>query len=172
MELTMSHDKIKAAARARMAETGEPYAAARRAVLAEQQRRFFAISFDTHGANWITKYLDTVFGGGPGRAGVFVYPDHLHITMAMFRLDVPRSAIRHVKPSTENIHGSSGIHSTRGRLLINGCARGLVEFDVDPPVKRGKGFAALIPRPVVRRVVLSLDSPDEFIEALAPSTEE
>jgi hypothetical protein len=28
----MSHDKIKAAARERMAETGEPYVAARRAV--------------------------------------------------------------------------------------------------------------------------------------------
>jgi hypothetical protein len=168
MELTMSHNKIKAAARARMAETGEPYAAARRAVLAEQQRRFFAISFDTHGLNWITKYADTLFGGGPGRSGVFVHPDHLHVKMgAVFRLDVPRSSIRSVKASTEEIHGTSGVHSTRGRLLINGCARGLVELDLDPPVKRGKGFAALLPRPVVRRVVLSLDNPDEFIEALA-----
>jgi hypothetical protein len=33
----MSHDKIRAAARRRMAETGEPYAAARRAVVAEHQ---------------------------------------------------------------------------------------------------------------------------------------
>lgn len=33
----MSHDKIRAAARKRMAETGEPYAAARRAVLDEHQ---------------------------------------------------------------------------------------------------------------------------------------
>jgi len=33
----MSHDKIKAAARKRMAETGEPYAAARRAVVSEQE---------------------------------------------------------------------------------------------------------------------------------------
>jgi len=31
----MSHDKIKAAARERMARTGEPYAAARRQVIAE-----------------------------------------------------------------------------------------------------------------------------------------
>jgi hypothetical protein len=34
----MSHEKIKAAARERMAETGEPYAAARRAVIRERQR--------------------------------------------------------------------------------------------------------------------------------------
>src|SRR5215469_13649682 len=33
----MSHDKIKAAARARMAETGEPYAAARREVSRQHQ---------------------------------------------------------------------------------------------------------------------------------------
>jgi hypothetical protein len=33
----MSHDKIKAAARVRMAETGEPYAAARREVIRQHQ---------------------------------------------------------------------------------------------------------------------------------------
>src|SRR5690242_12504779 len=33
----MSHDKIKAAARKRMAETGEPYSAARRAVVSEHE---------------------------------------------------------------------------------------------------------------------------------------
>ena len=32
----MSHDKIKAAARKRMAETGEPYATARREVIGKQ----------------------------------------------------------------------------------------------------------------------------------------
>lgn len=34
----MPHDKIKAAARARMAETGEPYAVARRAVIEAHKR--------------------------------------------------------------------------------------------------------------------------------------
>ncbi|MGH3167162.1 MAG: hypothetical protein ACRDN0_14895, partial [Trebonia sp.] len=37
IEGTMSHDKIKAAARERMAQTGEPYAAARRAVVDEHR---------------------------------------------------------------------------------------------------------------------------------------
>jgi phage shock protein A len=37
IENTMPHDKIKAAARERMAETGEPYTAARRAVVTEGQ---------------------------------------------------------------------------------------------------------------------------------------
>jgi hypothetical protein len=71
-EATMSHDKIKKAARERMAATGEPYTIARRAVL--EEGRFFPISFDTAGLDWITKSLDTLFGGGPGRSGVSVYP--------------------------------------------------------------------------------------------------
>jgi hypothetical protein len=37
IEATMSHDKISSAARKRMAQTGEPYAAARRAVVNEHQ---------------------------------------------------------------------------------------------------------------------------------------
>jgi len=37
IEDAMSHDKIRAAARKRMAETGEPYAAARRAAVTEHQ---------------------------------------------------------------------------------------------------------------------------------------
>jgi hypothetical protein len=36
-EGVMSHDLIKAAARRRMTETGEPYSVARRAVIAERQ---------------------------------------------------------------------------------------------------------------------------------------
>lgn len=35
----MPHDKIKTAARERMARTGEPYSAARRAVIAEHKAR-------------------------------------------------------------------------------------------------------------------------------------
>jgi hypothetical protein len=54
IEDAMSHDKISAAARKRMAETGEPYAAARRAVIRQHQAagghappgvKWFAISY-------------------------------------------------------------------------------------------------------------------------------
>lgn len=55
----MSHDKIKSAARTRMAETGESYAAARRKVMREFQAagnndpagdpQRFAISYDGMG---------------------------------------------------------------------------------------------------------------------------
>src|SRR3954452_12909063 len=134
----MPHDKIKAAVRVRMAQTGEPYSVARRAILAERGRRFFPMSFDNHGLNWITRYADALFGGGPGRAGVWVYQDRLHITMGLFGLDVPRASMRNLRPSDEKAHGTSGVHSRlSGRFLVNGSGRGLVEFEVDPPLKKG-----------------------------------
>ena len=78
----MSHDKISAAARRRMADTGEPYAAARRAVIREHQAcagagagagdgdgdgdgaapepRWFAISYRERGQDRMTAWLDTL----------------------------------------------------------------------------------------------------------------
>ena len=74
----MSHDKVSAAARQRMAETGEPYAAARRAVVREHQAdtstgtstgagagappelRWFAISYRERGLDRMTAWLDTL----------------------------------------------------------------------------------------------------------------
>ena len=64
----MSHDKISAAARKRMAETGESYAAARRAVIREHQAagehtpppgaKWFAISYSDTWSARITDSLD------------------------------------------------------------------------------------------------------------------
>jgi hypothetical protein len=163
----MSHDKIKAAARERMARTGEPYAVARREVLNE--RRFFPISFDTAGLDWMTKSLDTLFGGGPGKAGVWVLPDRLHIQMSTFVLDVPRERIRSVKRSEARLHGTSGVHVVRGRALINGCATGLVEFEVAPALHTGRGLSTMFVRQRVDLVVLSLVEPDAFIAAVGAS---
>ena len=69
----MSHDKIKSAARKRMAETGESYAAARRTVVREfrsagsdttaGEPARFAISYDDMGP--VSLWTDTLFGGGP-----------------------------------------------------------------------------------------------------------
>ncbi|HEY5359358.1 MAG TPA: hypothetical protein VIJ82_17035 [Streptosporangiaceae bacterium] len=161
----MSHDKIKAAARERMAKTGEPYAAARRGVLDE--RRFFPISFDTAGLDWITKSLDTLFGGGPGKSGVWVFPGHLHIRMSTFRLDVPRSSVRSLTRSEARLHGTTGVHIVRGRAIINGCAGGLVEFVVDPPLRTGRDLSTVFFRQRVNSIVLSMVDPDGFIAAVS-----
>jgi hypothetical protein len=167
IEATMSHDKIKKAARERMATTGEPYTVARRAVLDEG--RFFPISFDTAGLDWMTKYLDTLFGGGPGKSGVTVYPDHLHIRMSTFGLDVPRSSIHSLRPSSAALHRTTGVHIVKGRAIINGCDNGLVEFNVDPALRTGRGLSTAFFRQRVNRIVLSLDDPDGFIAAVGPT---
>jgi len=163
----MSHDKVKTAARERMAATGEPYAAARRAVLNE--RRFFPISFDTAALDWITKSLDTLFGGGPGKSGVWVFPDHLHIQMSTFGLDVPRRSVRSLTRSEAKLHGTTGVHIVRGRAIINGCAQGLVEFEVDPPLRTGRGLSTMFFRQRVDKIVLSMVDPDGLIAAVEGS---
>jgi hypothetical protein len=71
----MTHDKIRAAARKRMAETGEPYAAARREVIKNYQEtgagapssttKWFAISYNDMGP--VSLWTDRLLGGGPGR---------------------------------------------------------------------------------------------------------
>jgi hypothetical protein len=163
----VSHDKIKMAARQRMAETGEPYTVARRGV--REGRQFFPISYDTTGLDWITKALDTLLGGGPGKSGVTVYADHLHIQMSTFGLDVPRSSVVSPGRTDAKLHGTTGVHFTNGRALINGCATGLVEFGVDPPLTVGRGLSTGFFRPQVNRVLLSLVDPEAFIKALRPS---
>jgi hypothetical protein len=157
----MTHDKIKAAARARKAETGGPYAAARRAVL--DGRRFFPISFDTAGLDWITKSLDTLFGGGPGKSGVHVFPGRLHIQMSTFSLDVPRSSIQSPIRSEAKLRGTTGVHIIRGRAIINGCDQGLVEFGVAPALRTGRSLSTMFYRERVNKIVLSMVDPDGFI---------
>jgi hypothetical protein len=69
----MSHDKIKAAARERVAETGEPYAAARRAVIREQQERA-ASRNPAPGARWLRRRLGEQAFGLAGRPAVPCWP--------------------------------------------------------------------------------------------------
>ena len=159
----MSHDKIKAAARRRMAQTGESYTAARRAVTEEP--RFFALSYDSAGLNWLTRSADTLLGGGPGKDGVWVYADRLHIRVATFTLDVPRSSVRSPARSQAVLRGTTGVHVVRGRALINGSARGLVEFGVEPQLRTGRTLDTMFLRQRVSRVVLSLEDPDGFLAA-------
>lgn len=140
---------------------------ARRAVINEMP--FFLISYDTAGVDWMTKSLDTLFGGGPGKSGVSVFPDHLHIQMSTFGLDVPRRSVQSLTRSDANVHGSSGVHVTRGRALINGCAQGLVEFRVEPPLRTGRGLSTMFFRQLVDKIVLSMVDPDGFIAAVEGS---
>ena len=106
----MSHDKIRAATRKRMAETGESYAAARREVIREHQAaagegprsdsRWFAISYSRAWTGRTTAWLDTLVGGGPGKSGVEVGPDEIRVRMGSykFRRTAPVCPVRSPVP--------------------------------------------------------------------------
>jgi hypothetical protein len=187
----MPHDKIRSAARARMARTGESYAAARRAVLREHQEggpppgpgqpepgptrddqpRQFLISYRQAGLDRPTAWLDRLLGSGPGQSEVVVAAGQVRLRMGDFQLTVPRSSVRSVARSDADLHGTTGVHLARGRLLVNGGPDGLVELVVDPPLRLERGLSTLFTRPWVDTLVLSLDDPEGFVAELTGSPE-
>jgi hypothetical protein len=170
----MTHDKIKAAARNRMAETGESYAAARREVIRLFQAAAadapagepgrFAISYDDMGP--VSRWADTLMGGGPAGGRVELDAGELRLRMADFKVDVPRSSIRRVARSSFETRGTIGVHASHGRWLANGSARGLVEITIDPPVSTERSLSSLFRRMTVNALIVSLVDPDGFIAAV------
>ena len=171
----MSHDKIRDAARKRMAQTGEPYATARRAVIREHQQaskipspgsKWFAISYGDALTSRLTASLDTLFGGGPSRSGVEVGPDEIRVRMADYKLNVPRSSVQSVGRSQARLGGTTGVHAGRGQLWVNGSADGLVELALDPPCYTGRTLNTMFLNQKVTSLILSLADPDGFIVAV------
>jgi hypothetical protein len=137
----MSHNKIRSAARQRMAETGEPYATARREVIREHQAarsqspipdtKRFAISYSE---SWLATVLMVGLRLRPEASGVEVDSDEIRVWMPGFKLAIPRSSVRSVTRSqSRRARGAAGVHVKRGQLLVNGSADGLVELTIDPP---------------------------------------
>ena len=175
----MSHDKISAAARKRMAETGEPYATARRAVIREHQAadkqsapsgaQWFAISYSEAWGGRLSAFLDTLlFRAGPGVSGVEVDSGQIGVRMGSFKLDIPRSSVRSARRSQVPVGGTVGVHGSRGRWLVNGSADGLVEITIEPPCHLSPGIDNLFGMGGSRvdSLTVSLDDPDGFIAAL------
>jgi hypothetical protein len=170
----MAHDKIKAAARRRMAETGESYAAARREVIREFQAagssdlagepERFAISYDGMGP--VSTWADTLLGGGPDGGRIELDAGQLRLRMADFKVDVPRTSVRRVARSSRQIGGTVGVHSRGGSWLANGSANGLVEIAIDPPCRTERSLSTLLLRARVSELVVSLVDPDGFIAAV------
>jgi hypothetical protein len=173
----MSHDKIRAAARQRMAETGERYATARRQVIKNYQEtgagpgaasssgaRWFAIDYSDMGP--VSLWTETRLGGGPGRGGVTVDSAMLRVRMADFHLDIPRGSVRSATRSARRIRGTIGVHGGRGRWLVNGSYNGLVEIAIEPPGYTPRQFSTLFRRVKVSSLTISLVDPDGFIAAV------
>jgi hypothetical protein len=172
----MSHDKIRAAARKRMAETGEPYATARREVIKNYQEtgagsgaaasssaRWFALDYSDMGR--ISLWDDTRRGGGPGRGGVEVDSAVLRVRVPGFHLDIPRASVRSATRSALRTR-SIGVHGSRGRWLVNGSYNGLVELAIEPSCYTPRQASALFRRLKVSSLTISLVDPDGFIAAV------
>jgi hypothetical protein len=170
----MAHDKIKAAARRRMAETGESYAAARREVIREfraasnsdpaGEPEWFAISYDDMGP--ISTWADTLLGGGPAGGRIEVDAGELRLRMADFKVDVPRASVRRAARSSHQPRGTIGVHAKGGSWLANGSADGLVEIEIDPPCYTERCLSTLFRRMKVTELIVSLVDPDGFIAAV------
>jgi len=177
-EGTMPHDKITAATRKRMAQTGESYAAARREIIRERQAvegrmsgsdtQWFAISFSKSVSGRITTLMDTSAGrSGPGKSGVAVGPDEIRVRMGGAKFDIPRLLVQSAGRSQEKLRGTTGVHFPRkGRLLVNGSADGLVEITIDPPFYTGRILSTLFFKERVNSLLVSLVDPDGFIAAV------
>ena len=177
----MSHDKISAAARKRMAETGEPYAAARRAVLREHQAagghvppsaaKWFAISYGDDWSGRLTDSLDRLlFRAGRGVSGVEVGAGEIRVRMGSFKLDIPRGSVRSIQRSQARVGRTTGVHmhGRRGRWLVNGSAEGLVELAIDPPCYVSPSIDTMfgLGPSRVSQLTMSLEDPDGFIAAV------
>ena len=174
----MLKDKSGAAARKRMAETGEPYAAARRAVIREHQAagghtppdvKWFAISYSDDWSARLTDSMDRLlFRAGRGVSGVEVDTDEIRVRMGSFKLDIPRSSVRSVQRSQARVGRTTGVHGTRGRWLVNGSAEGLAVLGIDPPCRVYPSIDTLygLGPSRVNQLTASLDDPDGFIAAV------
>ena len=140
----MSHDKIKAAARDGMARTGESYATAGREVIREDQAasrgsdwdvKWFAIRYGKAGLDRVTAFMDGLIGAGPGAAGAEVDGDGSGSSWGVGSNGFPGLPSGPRADLARTFHGTSGVHVSKGQLLVNGTSEGLVELMLDPPCR-------------------------------------
>jgi hypothetical protein len=107
--------------------------------------------------------LLSALGMGPRFSSVDLDGDRLRVRMGWcFRADVPVASIAAVRPYTGFVYGI-GVHGQRGRWLVNGAARGIVEIDIRPPAR-----ARVMGVPIkLRTLRVSVESPDELMAALS-----
>jgi len=106
--------------------------------------------------------LMKVLGLGPGVSRIEVGPDGVHVVMGWgFRARIPRSSIRGARLSEDRV-GGVGVHGWGGRWLVNGSVDGVVDIDVDPPVR-----ALAVGFPVrLRQLRVSVEDPEGLVAAL------
>jgi hypothetical protein len=166
----MTHDKIKAAARERMAETGEPYATARRGAIKNYREagagpgatspasaRSFAIDYTE--MDRASGWLRTLLGRGSGRGSVEVDSDVLRLRTDYFHLDIPRGSVRSVTRPEHQHRGTTGIYARQGNWLVTRSHDGLVELAIEPPCYLPPQLSTVFRAMKISSLIISLDDP-------------
>jgi len=113
------------------------------------------------------RVLLTLLLAGPRHSTVRVDDDELVVRLGLggwcYATRVPRSSIRSVEIRTERLRGLGwGAHGWRGRWLVNGSMRGLVDIAIEPRAR-----ARCVGWPIrLRMLIVSLEEPARFVEAL------
>ena len=104
-------------------------------------------------------------GLGPGQSDVRIEDGNLRVQMGWgFRGTIPLSSIKKAEPNNDKMY-ALGVHGWRGRWLVNGSLKGMVELTIDPPVR---AHVAGVPI-TLRTLWVSVTDPDALIAAVAPS---
>lgn len=109
--------------------------------------------------------LSAPLGLGPGHSDIRIEDANLRVEMGWgFRATVPLSSIKNAEPNDDRVY-SRGVHGWRGRWLVNGSSKGIVELTIDPPVR---AYVAGVPI-TLRTLWVSVTDPDALIAAVAAS---
>ncbi|HZA11479.1 hypothetical protein [Mycobacterium sp.] len=100
-------------------------------------------------------------GIGPEHSAVRIDDDILQVRMGWgFSTQIPLSSVTNAAPYHGMVTGW-GAHGWRGRWLVNGSSKGIVELTVDPPAR-----AYVLGFPIkLRTLRVSVTDPDALIDA-------
>ena len=110
--------------------------------------------------------LSAPLGLGPGQSEVRIEDGNLRVAMGWgFRATIPLSSIKTAAPNNDRVY-AWGVHGWRGRWLVNGSSKGMVELTIEPPVR-----AHVMGVPITLRTLwVSVTDPDALIAAVAPAS--
>lgn len=105
--------------------------------------------------------LAIALGLGPERSELRVQGDALHVQMGWaFDARIPLASIANAEARHERVL-AWGVHYSRGRWLVNGSGKGLVELTISPPVEA----KVLVKSVRLRSLWVSVTEPDALIAA-------
>jgi hypothetical protein len=120
----------------------------------------FAVTTQLRYERWFIPF-SVPLGCGPKRSEVRIEDGALHVKFGWgFRTAVPLSSITKAEPNHDRVY-AWGAHGWRGRWLVNGSSKGVVELTIDPPTR-----AYVMGVPITLRTLwVSVTDPDALIEA-------